>query len=424
MMFNDVEHYDVVDDNCHHAVQRVWNGIVVERAKDHSPAPDNYLLNQWESFLRWWSRTDTALTDPEDIRYARQLAEMRWRDGSETQSYDMAHVRRRRRRASDGGRCRVSSPNDYNNEDDPNCPRRAFSMSEGKSSSCDSECGKSCACHWWSSLKVRIDSDSKGAFDSSYKRGASKCCGEGDYSGSSHWRWKMSASTAWESSHSDESHEAMPMDPRRDLFYGASAPGGDSEDSCSESGSEISHYSDGRSKDETDNVCGPPKDENAYPGGTVPWRTGVATYKVMGSYMCEWTCTEGNKVVFSEAANAEWKCDDMKWHKSMAIKPGHTEASCVEYCQKQPKCQQSCESHCNYISTYSLNAGAAECLPTNASWPYTFTPVTYSWDPALSSGAIILIIFLIAGQCCCCGPCLLKSCRAGQKLQQLPEEMR
>ena len=41
LMREDLDHYDVVDWNCHHSVQHAWRSLVVPDATDPSePAPD------------------------------------------------------------------------------------------------------------------------------------------------------------------------------------------------------------------------------------------------------------------------------------------------------------------------------------------------------------------------------------------------
>jgi hypothetical protein len=418
LMVNDAEHYDVVDDNCHHAVQRVWNGVVVDKARDTSPAPDNYLLIQWSGFLRWWSGSEPKPTDEEDDDpTARALSVRRWQgwpDDQDKPHYDAANVRRRRRRAKMGDRCRASKPAGWNNENAPACPMRESSWSDGKSMSCDFESCGSKLIHFWSSKSARKDSDSSGS-DCKFGRMVLSG-GESDCSGSSHYRYKSSASTQSESSFSDESHEIMPMDPRRDMFYGASAPGGDCADSCSLSASEIGWSYAGRSKGNLDGMCGPDELDKDL-GSGASWAGNGGTFKAEGTDMlCEWRCTNADHtILYLEDSESEFICEatftpDAAVQK-IALTKGNNLLDCAAQCGQGHKCQQKCIDQCTWITSSGLNSGGATCVdaafsnPSSGNTTFTVEKKQYSFDKELSGGAIALICFCVICQCCqCCAP--------------------
>jgi len=338
-------------------------------------------------------------------------------DDSETPNYDMALVRRRRRRNKRGDRCRASKLQ-WNQEDDPVCPLRESCWCEGTSSSCDSEWSKSKQCHWWCSFKQRKDWDCSGSYDFKFAR--KQCSGaEADSSMSMHCRYKSSASSASESCHSDESNEIMPMDPRRDLFHGVSAPGGDSEDSCVRIGSEFS-YSSGRSKDNVDDLCGPMGlNESLGAEGNL---NGASFKALGGDYLCQWTCDSDTMGLFVEASESEWICES-EWNpnasvKTLSLSSGHRVADCEEQCANEVRslqcgplqthvcgqCGNVCVEQCKRIMSASLNAGGAQCRarffsPRGATLQF---PTYYHFDRGLSAGGLVLFMFVAL---CLCGSC-------------------
>merc|ERR1740121_2580515 len=66
-MMQDLDHYDVVDANCHHVVQNAWNAVVVPSAQDRTPAPDTKVVHSREGFLRRWAQPEdpAALAEEE-----------------------------------------------------------------------------------------------------------------------------------------------------------------------------------------------------------------------------------------------------------------------------------------------------------------------------------------------------------------------
>lgn len=216
---------------------------------------------------------------------------------------------------------------------------------------------------------------------------------------------KKWASSQSESCHSDESHEIMPMDPRRDLYYGASAPGGDSADSCSRSGSEFYWKSGGRSSADLEGMCGPQQlEENLGMEATLDG----AKLKALGdNYLCQWNCEDPSAlVVYLESSKSDYSCKDdpeLKGDESshlevIQLQKGDTESDCLTSCDAS-ECKDKCVKNCARIKSASLNSGGAKC---SANVTAVLEKTEYDFEKGLTPGAIILIIAVVLCQCCCC----------------------
>merc|ERR1740121_589516 len=83
-MNEDLDHYDVVDSNCHHTVQNAWNKAVQPGAQDRSPAPDDAKVKSWEGFLRRWAQKEDRKSLEEEAKEEEEAAEARMLSDNDT----------------------------------------------------------------------------------------------------------------------------------------------------------------------------------------------------------------------------------------------------------------------------------------------------------------------------------------------------
>eukprot|EP00930_Biecheleria_cincta_P099827 TRINITY_DN91439_c0_g1_i1.p1 TRINITY_DN91439_c0_g1~~TRINITY_DN91439_c0_g1_i1.p1 ORF type:complete len:1272 (-),score=195.70 TRINITY_DN91439_c0_g1_i1:185-3748(-) len=398
-MLQDFDHYDLVDANCHHAVQAAWNSAVVEFWQDHSPAPDSSVLRSWERFLRWLHGT------AEDVP-----ATQRSLQAAETPlaSFDGQSVRRRRRfktKGSEAPRCRGSKLREGHRwwfQD--NCPHRESCLFDESSSSGGPSCEKDCeSCKKSRSRSVFLwpvlfDKDftgfkSAGQSDSKFVRSVS-CGKDTDSSASIHIHFQCF--TPWSQSRGSEacSEEAQVMDPER-VRSDSKA-----EDACSISASELSHSQAGRSKVDLDRTCNVRLE-------------GAKLDNV--DFLCQWTCNSG-LVSIDEPSSSTFQC--FTRHGDISLDVGATETDCLEICSSG--CREDCPAKCAYLASSALDAGKGTCrngtLATSNFHPQEMTPV--------GVGEVFLVIaWIILFSACSIAPCVVAGSYAKRRFQVYEETL-
>jgi len=400
-MMLDLDHYDVVDANCHHAVQRTWNQAVIPAERDESPAPDDSIVAHWHDFLHWFHGTaedpkvqahdlmsyngtvqiGSFLTHASPItEAARQLDSS---NGTYAMQFDDYNVRRRRRtQNSYGERCHGSSVGDGANMN--NCPHRESSSGDidssnngGPVSKKESESFGSKRWRCFLSKPIMLQKHCSGMSDSFYQR--SVCCGkEYDYFGSMHKRKQSSRPSSQESSTGSEessNHDILPMDPARIRSNSKEA------DASSVCLSEIGHSQAGRSSADDANAC------NSLLEG--------ATSSSTDDFICQWTCDDGD-ITLSTPARSTFKCRSdednaaasdhadgehrrrMDRRRSTAgeevpeedtvdisLEFGSQKGDCLLACVAEAvDCSfdpSECNKKCDYLASAALNAGHAVC---------------------------------------------------------------
>jgi len=413
----DLEHYDVVDSNCHHAVQHSWNSAVVAAVRDQSPAPDDSVVAYWHDFLHWFHGTEEtenlalphngspvevqvrSLSQDVDITPASSrrldgntLNETLDEPGSsrlDTVSFDGYNVRRRRRTKNGmAQRCRGSKPGDGDRLN--NCPHRQSSLSEkgwmDGSSKKEFEF-KNMRARKISFVSVMKDLDSSG-MDSFFVRAVS-CGTENDYSGSMHKR-KQSCRPSFQSESSEESSERdiLPMDPARVRSDGKG------EDASSVSQCEIGHSQAERSKTDDGNVCNPLLEG--------------ATASSTSDFICQWTCDLG-EIEFATESTSKFLCkEDSTDEFEIGLSAGSTVDGCLLACAVDD-CATDCVKKCNYLASEAMDAGLAMCV-ADSSNATIGKEVTSSVRPLektdISATEVIGLIGWIL-LCCCCQCCNL-----------------
>eukprot|EP00927_Polykrikos_kofoidii_P066460 TRINITY_DN6205_c0_g1_i5.p1 TRINITY_DN6205_c0_g1~~TRINITY_DN6205_c0_g1_i5.p1 ORF type:complete len:583 (-),score=45.56 TRINITY_DN6205_c0_g1_i5:32-1702(-) len=387
-MTHDLDHYDVVDANCHHAVQLAWNSAVIPAVADKSPAPDDGVLVQWHDFLRWFHGT-AENSDTTSTYTFEAPARHRFLSGNESGastnqsavatasselSFDGPTQRRRRRtKGSYALRCRGSKLDGENN-----CPNRGSWFADSQSSTNGADASKK-EFESFKSKRVRMsfilslwkDSDSSGSYDSSFQRALSSGQ-EADYSGSMHKRSQISySSPRSESCQESSDRDILPMDPARVRSES---------DGSSLCASEIGHSSANRGGSST--------------GDEAACNTSLnGVTKVDSSdYICQWKCTTG-ALMFTSPSSSKFEC---KGTKDINLGANDTEDDCLVRCASGG-CDEKCVQKCDYLASAALEAGHAMCM-ANGSATSSFLPLEKTdW----SAGEIVGLIFWILGCCCC-----------------------
>lgn len=389
-MIHDIDHYDVVDANCHHAVQRGWNSAVIPAWADRSPAPDDSVVAHWHDFLHWFHGTaeDATKMDMQAVP-ARHLDSVINSTGtnasglpggsisvvpSDVQSFDGTTQRRRRRsRGSYAERCRGSKL-----AGEGNCPNRGFCSHESEwSSNGAGSCKKEFES--FGSKRKRMsaffslwkDSDGSGSYDLSFQRALS-CGNEVDYSGSMHKR-KQSSYSFQQSESSQESSDMdiLPMDEARVR----SQSDGSSLCAC-----EIGHSSADRGGSSTtgDAACN--------------LRLNGVTKVDSSDYICQWTCTTGD-MRFTSASSSKFEC---KGVKEIDLKAGDSKQDCLASCAAGG-CDEKCVEKCDYLASAALEAGHAMCWANNSVTSSMLPPEKTDWSAGEIVGLTMWILL-----CCCC----------------------
>eukprot|EP00930_Biecheleria_cincta_P100002 TRINITY_DN9160_c0_g1_i1.p1 TRINITY_DN9160_c0_g1~~TRINITY_DN9160_c0_g1_i1.p1 ORF type:complete len:573 (-),score=72.01 TRINITY_DN9160_c0_g1_i1:183-1901(-) len=410
-MMTDLEHYDIVDSNCHHAVQYAWNKAVIPSVHDRSPAPDDSVVAYWHDFLHWFSGTrETA----DDIDSTRRLQFDAWSSNNgqiislgallqsnlaasqpirgslesavwaDLASFD-GHNVRRRRRTKNGftERCRGSSLDGENN-----CPHRQSckkeSSSGGEHSSkkrSEFSGSKQCRSKFWFSLEKQMHSS--GSSDFSFFRSMSSGH-ESDFSGSMHKRYQCSRPSCQWSSYEDSSqHDILPMDRAR-----VSSDSKDA-DASSVSACECGHSQAASSKGDNGNQC------NTLIEG--------ATAEKRNNFICQWTCSAvGSEVTFVTASASTFQCkDDGDATLDISLNAGDTFQNCLDNCASAG-CSTDCTKKCDYLKSAAMDAGLAYCTD---SFGFVTSFVTSSFKSLqkteIAATEVVGLIFWII-LCCCC----------------------
>lgn len=407
-MMLDLEHYDVVDANCHHAVQFAWNRAVIPSVHDRSPAPDDEIAARWHDVLHWFGgttekpdamvstrRLDTvASSTSSTTTIAASLVilgsnvgasnPIRGLDESaiwmDTASFDGNAVRRRRRTKNGfADRCRGSKLENAGN----NCPHREScvidesSIAGGETSKkrCESSGSKECRLCFF--CMIRKQKHNSGNYDSFFVRKMSSGQ-ESDYSGSMHKRFQCSRPSSQSDSFEDSSQmDILPMDRAR--MRSDSKDG----DASSISVSEIGHSQAARSKGDNGNAC------NVLIEG--------ASHGERNDFICQWTCSAG-EVAFATASTSTFVCkDDSSETLDITLSAGNTLQSCLDNCASAG-CSTDCTKKCDYLKSSAMNAGLAFCTDD-------FGNVTSSIKSLektdMAATEVVGLVFWIV-LCCCC----------------------
>jgi len=299
-------------------------------------------------------------------------------------SFDQHSVRRRRRRQKVAERCRGSS---LDHED--NCPQRESCWTQGSSDNEASskkqfELSSKCRTQMSSFLTIWKDKDytgskSRGQSDCSFNRKLSSG-GEGDISGSMHWRCEYCRPSSQSESSEEISGEALPMDPNH---IEGNSKNNDDNSACA---SESSHSQHGRSKGDEAEACN-------------VGLTGVNGPNQGGDFMCEWTCISGDLIFLTDSVSSFVCKGEESEPTDITVTRGQNEAQCMQSCVASG-CTDDCTKTCRYIASAAMNAGQAVCMENGiqTSKGFSYTPLE---QRGLSPGMIVGIILFACCQCCC-----------------------